>query len=59
MDERFCGFRVETNKETKDKDLPRAESISIRVPGIEKARKLFFTARVKRERDRRRKGGLG
>lgn len=56
MDERFCGFWVETNKQKTNKDFPRAENISIRIPRIEKARTVFFTARARREREGRRKG---
>lgn len=49
MDERFCGFWVETNKQKTNKEFPRAESISIRIPGIEKARTIFFTARARKK----------
>lgn len=53
MDERSyrLRFRVETKKQTKDKGgIPGQKgSEFIRVPWIEKARKLFLTAREKRE----------
>lgn len=62
MDKRSCRLRFweETKKETKDKGIPRQKgSEFIRVPWIEKARKLFLTAWERREREGRGKEGEG
>lgn len=62
MDKRSCRLRfwVETKEKPKDKGIPGQKgSEFIRVPWIEKTRKLFLTAWERREREGRRKEGEG